>query len=716
MGLCARVVVLLLALGAAQQAGASDARAAAALRAGRAAELAGKPARAAALFAEAARYELVAHHAARLEARAWLAAGRAKHAAQRAGALRARYRGRALTGELARLEAEARAALGDEAGARRAWSAALGATRKAAARAELLAAQARSWQRSGEPAKAGRAWLQIWRSYPQTPQGAQAEQALAKLEAVTGPLRAAPAALFERCEALFAARLNAEALRACADAAQSAAGAAARRESLRRRARTLFRMRAYKQAVRAFSELDNGRSGSARLWRARALARSGRGAESIAIFESLGAGGGERGARALLLASTLVREDGPRFTRWLRRVAASAPRAEQRADAHWRLGWAAWRAGQFRAARAAFEAMLKEQRDPLEALRGRYWRARSLSAGGDSQAGRAALGEIARRYPFTYYGWRAQQLLRGAAGKAGGAQSEAAARPGVAAQPGAAKSRAAAKPKGAGAANAAASGTAASEAKARTAGGAQSAAGGRSALPSQPRRLIRVLLDAGLHEEAAWEVDALRRQARRRADRLLLAQLYQEAERYHAAQELILGSYLLDLARGPDPMRAPLSLWRSAWPTAYAEEVAAATAQRRVPPQLLWAVVREESGYRPSVVSISGARGLAQIMPATGRQLARELGQRTFHADELFEPARNLELAVHYLESLLARFDGRTAAAVASYNAGPGAVARWLRENGALADDEWVEAIPYAQTRGYVRRVLRSVQVYQALY
>lgn len=678
MGRCAGVVALLLALGSAQQAGASDARAAAALRAGRAAELAGKPAQAAALFAEAAqRHELVAHHAARLEARAWLAAGRAKQAAQRAEALRARYRGRALRGELARLEAEARAALGDEEGARRAWSAALSATRKAESRAELLAAQARSWQRSGEPAKAGRAWLQIWRSYPQTPQGTQAEQALAGLEAVTGPLRAKPAALFERCEALFAARLNAEALRACTDAAQTAAGAAARRESLRRRARTLFRMRAYKQAVRAFTQLDNGRSGSARLWRARALARSGRGAESIAIFESLGAGGGERGAHALLLASTLVREDGPRFTRWLRRVAASAPLAEQRADAHWRLGWAAWRAGHFRSARKAFEAMLKEQRDPLEALRGRYWRARSLSAGGNSQAGRAALGEIARRYPFTYYGWRAQQHLRGAAG--------------------AANESAAAKGKGAGAPP-------------------PGAAGGRSALPSQPRRLIRVLLDAGLREEAAWEVDALRRQARRRADRLLLAQLYQEAERYHAAQELILGSYLLDLARGPDPARAPLSLWRSAWPTAYAEEVAAATAQRRVPPQLLWAVVREESGYRPRVVSISGARGLAQIMPATGRQLARELGQRQFHADELFEPARNLELAAHYLESLLARFDGRVAAAVASYNAGPGAVAGWLRENGALSDDEWVEAIPYAQTRGYVRRVLRSVQVYQALY
>lgn len=704
MGRCAGVVALLLALGSAQQAGASDARAAAALRAGRTAELEGKPAQAAALFAEAARrHELVANHAARLEARAWLAAGRAKQAAQRAGALRARYGGRALRGELARLEAEARAALGDEAGARRAWSAALSVSRKAEARAELLAAQARSWQRSGEPVKAGRVWLQIWRSYPQTPQGAQAEQALAGLEAVTGPLRAEPAALFERCEALFAARLNAEALRACSDAAQTAAGAAARRESLRRRARTLFRMRAYKQAVSAFTQLDNGRSGSARLWRARALARSGRGAESIAIFESLGAGGGERGAYALLLASTLVREDGPRFTRWLRRVAASAPLAGQRADAHWRLGWAAWRAGHFRSARKAFEAMLKEQRDPLEALRGRYWRARSLSAGGDLQAGRAALGEIARRYPFTYYGWRAQQHLRGAAG---------------AAQPDAANESAAAKGKGADASSAAA-GTAQSRAAANAKGAdaAQSgAAGGRSALPSQPRRLIRVLLDAGLREEAAWEVDAQRRQARRRADRLLLAQLYQEAGRYHAAQELILGSYLLDLARGPDPMRAPLSLWRSAWPTAYAEEVAAATAQRRVPPQLLWAVVREESGYRPKVVSISGARGLAQIMPATGRQLARELGQRQFHADELFEPARNLELAAHYLESLLARFDGRVAAAVASYNAGPGAVAGWLREDGALDDDEWVEAIPYAQTRGYVRRVLRSVQAYRALY
>jgi soluble lytic murein transglycosylase len=103
-----------------------------------------------------------------------------------------------------------------------------------------------------------------------------------------------------------------------------------------------------------------------------------------------------------------------------------------------------------------------------------------------------------------------------------------------------------------------------------------------------------------------------------------------------------------------------------------------------------------------------------QLMPDTGERLARELGLADYDAARLVDPALNVRLGSLYLDQLARRF-GTLAAAVASYNAGPDAVASWLGADGA-ADDEWVEDIPYDQTRAYVKRVLRSVHVYRTLY
>ena len=86
-----------------------------------------------------------------------------------------------------------------------------------------------------------------------------------------------------------------------------------------------------------------------------------------------------------------------------------------------------------------------------------------------------------------------------------------------------------------------------------------------------------------------------------------------------------------------------------------------------------------------------------------------------FEVDDLFVPNVNIQLGSAYLGELLLRFSGRESAAIGSYNAGPHRVVKWLEGN-ALEDDEWVEAIPYDQTRGYVKRVLRSMHVYRVLY
>jgi soluble lytic murein transglycosylase len=103
-------------------------------------------------------------------------------------------------------------------------------------------------------------------------------------------------------------------------------------------------------------------------------------------------------------------------------------------------------------------------------------------------------------------------------------------------------------------------------------------------------------------------------------------------------------------------------------------------------------------------------------METTGERLARDVGHENFSADDLFEPMTNIRLGSHYLAELSRRFDGRLSAAIASYNAGPVAVSGWLEERPNDDDAEWVEAIPYDQTRSYVKRVLRSLQAYTLLY
>ena len=92
------------------------------------------------------------------------------------------------------------------------------------------------------------------------------------------------------------------------------------------------------------------------------------------------------------------------------------------------------------------------------------------------------------------------------------------------------------------------------------------------------------------------------------------------------------------------------------------------------------------------------------------------MGHAGFSADDLFDPSTNIKLGSHYLGELSRRFDGHLSASIASYNAGPEAVARWLGPDAPREDDIWVESIPYDQTRGYVKRVMRSLHAYKVLY
>jgi len=157
-------------------------------------------------------------------------------------------------------------------------------------------------------------------------------------------------------------------------------------------------------------------------------------------------------------------------------------------------------------------------------------------------------------------------------------------------------------------------------------------------------------------------------------------------------------------------------LLRTAYPFPYQSEIRAMAEREGVDPFFVAGLIRQESLFTPAIRSGAGAVGLMQVMPATGQAVARQLGMRGFTAAQLAHPETNLALGTRYLADQLRRFGGREMDALAAYNAGPTRMSRWRSMPEYDDPDLWVERIPFAETRGYVRAVTLNWSVYTALY
>lgn len=134
---------------------------------------------------------------------------------------------------------------------------------------------------------------------------------------------------------------------------------------------------------------------------------------------------------------------------------------------------------------------------------------------------------------------------------------------------------------------------------------------------------------------------------------------------------------------------------------------------------VIWAITRQESEFDPYAGSSVGAQGLMQLMPGTAKEVARKNGLG-YSPNRLSEPLYNLYLGSYYINQMVGQFDGSYVAAIAAYNAGPGRVRQWLDANGSAGKTpeqviNWIERIPYSETRNYVQRVLENIQVYRAV-
>lgn len=134
-----------------------------------------------------------------------------------------------------------------------------------------------------------------------------------------------------------------------------------------------------------------------------------------------------------------------------------------------------------------------------------------------------------------------------------------------------------------------------------------------------------------------------------------------------------------------------------------------------IDPYMACGLIRQESVFNPNAISRVGARGLMQVMPATGQLISKRQGNGAISAADLYNPVLNIKLGMNYLAQMIGEF-GRIEYAAAAYNAGPGRARAWIAARGGMDIEDWIENIPFSETRGYVQGVIRYAANYQRFY
>lgn len=306
----------------------------------------------------------------------------------------------------------------------------------------------------------------------------------------------------------------------------------------------------------------------------------------------------------------------------------------------------------------------------------RYWRAKALIALGRSDEAAALARTVVAHRPNTYYGGRAATLLAAVAGTAPAAGDAA-----PAAEAGEPRCPQTPEPSD-------------PEAAATMADAAVLTRLGLGALAEKAlgyaSRLAHARIDLAMaHIRAADAVGA-------------------RAAVLRTAWRTFGGCLLRGTAQDLEPLRTAL------YPRSNARQVQSALAGTKVSPDILYSLIRQESFFDPRAVSGAGAVGLMQLLPTTAQTVGRRLGLRVTRED-LFRPDINIRVGTAYFLERLER-SGNLPAALAGYNAGENRVALWTRTLGPLGEELFIELIPYAETRDYVRRILANAMMYGRLY
>ncbi len=344
-------------------------------------------------------------------------------------------------------------------------------------------------------------------------------------------------------------------------------------------------------------------------------------------------------------------------------------------EALFQLAWQHRAAGRHDAALAALDRLERLPGLGREhTLRARYWRARTLAQKGDPAAA-AAFAALAAEDAAGWYGLLARRRIPGDVPAAAVCNACSASPPCAAAS---------IWPLEAG------------------------------PLGADPRFLAGVELLRMELPEAAAELLAVERRGLPDDAARLLVEAVRRTGRDKAAAYVTRNTLGQGLTGALDGRTA--NVWEATYPRPFRKAVERWAKASKVDPDLLQALMREESLFNPWARSSTGAIGLTQLMPDTARKVAQVLKLGRVDAGMLQRPVLNIRLGAAYLGELIAQLDGSKVYAVAAYNAGPQAVLRWVRARPDNDVDEWVEAIPVSETRDYVKHVLGSYGAYRFVY
>ncbi|MBI5344162.1 MAG: transglycosylase SLT domain-containing protein [Deltaproteobacteria bacterium] len=376
-----------------------------------------------------------------------------------------------------------------------------------------------------------------------------------------------------------------------------------------------------------------------------------------------------------------------------RRVRAEFAGGREADEARWSTGWINYRSGRFTEAYGALKGLYISAPRRAEGDKYLYWAARSAGNLGNGQEASSLYGKVCSEYPRGFY----CMLSKGRAGlkaESGIKDGERASRP----------------PRGP-----------QLRREASEAAGVSMASspytGDKGASAPDTHYLAAVeLLTLGMNKEAAVELKALDGKYPDEREYLIeVAKLFERAGDYYRA---------LRISRrcspsGPGDETAYKELTGISYPIAVVGEVMEHQApEARVDPKLVASIMREESEFNPEAVSRTGALGLMQITPATGETIASALmgveKGAAFDPRGLLTPSTSIRFGSWYLGQLSRKFKGDLILTIAAYNAGPAAASRWAGTR-PPEDDEFIESIPYSETRLYVKKVLSSYGEYLRL-
>ena len=160
-------------------------------------------------------------------------------------------------------------------------------------------------------------------------------------------------------------------------------------------------------------------------------------------------------------------------------------------------------------------------------------------------------------------------------------------------------------------------------------------------------------------------------------------------------------------------LRKQPAYWQALYPFPFLETIETWSKQRQLNPLLVTALIRQESRFTPAIQSPAGAVGLMQVIPSTAKWIAPKINLKEY---KLNDPKDNINLGTWFLDSTHQQYNNNSLLAVASYNAGPGNVSKWLKDKASVDPDEFVETIPFEETRGYVKNVFGNYWNYLRLY